>query len=91
MAEVIYLANGEDDPNFAEDEPWIIIDSSDDGRFFGTGASWKTNGDWVGYGSLCENDLTLEKALEAAQAWAVKYNVPRIWVQLKPWRLDMIS
>ncbi|MGC1469503.1 MAG: hypothetical protein WA793_08985 [Sphingorhabdus sp.] len=85
MAEVIYLAEGEDHPAFAEDERWITIDASNDGKFYGTGASWKSSGEWVGYCSLCEDDASLEKALAAAQQWAAKYKVNKIWAQLKPW------
>ena len=55
-----------------------------DGRFFGTGASWKASGEWVGYGSLIEDDISLERALAAAQVWALKYSVPTIWVQVTP-------
>lgn len=36
------------------------------------------------YASLAEDDASLEKALAAARAWAEKYSVPTIWVQLTP-------
>ncbi|HRD46905.1 MAG TPA: hypothetical protein PLF78_10530 [Caulobacter sp.] len=71
-------------PDLGDDERWLTVEASDDGRFFGTGGSWKADGEWVGYGSLAEDDVSFEKALEAAQAWAEKYQVPTIWVQLTP-------
>jgi hypothetical protein len=36
------------------------------------------------YASLAEDDISLERALAAAQAWAERYQVPTIWVQLTP-------
>lgn len=84
MAEVIYLPLNEQIPDLEDLERWLTVEASDDGRFFGTGSSWKASGDWVGYMSLAEDDVSLEKALAAAQAWAEKYQVPTIWVQLAP-------
>ena len=84
MAEVVYLQPDEQMPDSGDDQPWLTIDASDDGRFFGTGSSRKTSGEWVGYGSLAKDDVSLETALAAAQAWAEEYRVPIIWVQLKP-------
>ncbi len=84
MADVIYLPPHEQMPELGDEKRWVTVDASDDGRFFGTGGSWKANGEWVGYGSLAEDDVSLEKALAAAQAWAEKYKVPTIWVQLTP-------
>ncbi len=84
MAAIIYLSPGEQMPDRADDEPWLIVEASDDGRFFGTGAAWKPSGEWVGYGSLAENDGMLSDALAAAQRWAGKYSVPTIWVQTTP-------
>jgi len=84
MAEVIYLTPHEQMPDLGDDHRWLIVEASDDGRFFGSGASWKASGEWVGYGSLVEDDVSLEKALAAAQCWAEKYEVPTIWVQLTP-------
>lgn len=83
MAEVIYLSPHEQTPDLGDDQRWLVVEASDDGRFFGTGSSRKADGEWVGYGSLAEDDVSLESALEAAQAWADKYLVPTIWVQLK--------
>lgn len=85
MADVIYLSCDEDMPDHGADQRWLIIEASDDGRFFGTGGSFKADDKWVGYGSLAESDLSLESALAAAQQWAEKYDVPAIWVQLKPY------
>jgi hypothetical protein len=84
MADIVYLAPDEEMPDVGDDQPWLTIDASPEGLFFGTGASWKADGEWVGYGSLVEDDVSLERALAAAQAWATKYGVPTIWVQLAP-------
>lgn len=84
MAEVIYLQPHEQMPDLGDRQRWIMIDASDDGRFFGTGGSWNVSGEWVGYGSLGEDDISLERAMAAAQAWADKYQVPTIWVQPTP-------
>jgi len=85
MADVIYLSPVEEMPDQGGDRCWLTIEASDDGRFFGSGGSFKANGEWVGYGSLAENDGCLETALAAAQQWAAKYYVPIIWVQLSPY------
>ena len=84
MAAIIYLSPGEQMPDRGDDEPWLIVEASGDGRFFGTGAAWKPSGEWVGYGSLPENDGALADALEAAERWAAKHSVPTIWVQTTP-------
>ena len=84
MAAIIYFSSGEQMPDRADDEPWLIVEASDDGRFFGTGSAWKPSGEWVGYSSLAENDGTLSDALAAAQRWAKKYSVPTIWIQTTP-------
>ena len=81
MAAIIYLSPDEQMPDRGDDEPWLIVEASDDGRFFGSGGAWKPNGEWVGYGSLPENDDTFANALAAAEQWAAKYSVPTIWVQ----------
>lgn len=85
MADVIYLSPDEPMPDFGDDHPWLRIEASDDGRFFGTGSALKETGEWVGYGSLVEDDVSLKAALAAAQKWAAKYRVPTIWIQLSPW------
>lgn len=85
MADVVYLSPDEELPDLDEDQRWLTIEASDDGRFFGTGGSLKGNGEWVGYGSLATHDGSLETALAAAQQWAEKYHVPTIWVQLSPY------
>lgn len=84
MADVIYLSCDEDMPDHGDDQRWLIIEASDDGRFFGSGGSFKADGEWVGYGSLAESDLSLESALAVAQQWADKHDFPTIWVQPKP-------
>ncbi len=84
MVAIIYLLPGEQMPNHRGGEPWLIVEASDDGRFFGTGAAWKPGGEWVGYSSLPENDFALADALAAAERWAAEYGVPTIWVQTNP-------
>lgn len=84
VADVIYLSCDEDMPDHGGDQRWLIIEASDDGRFFGSGGSFKADGEWGGYGSLAESDLSLESALTAAQQWANKHVVPTICVQPKP-------
>lgn len=84
MVEIIYLCASEEKPDAGEDQPWLIVEASSDGHVFGTGAAWKPNGEWVGYCSLSEDDVSLETALAAATEWAIKYGVPIIWVQATP-------
>jgi hypothetical protein len=81
VAEVIYLKPGEEMPDEGDEQRWLLIHPSGDGRFFASGGAWKPTGEWVGYGSLQEDDVSFEKALNAAQEWATKYHVPRIWVE----------
>ena len=81
MVAIIYLLPGEQMPDRGNDEPWVIVEASNDGRFLGSGAAWKPNGEWVGYGSLAENDSALDDAVAAAERWAAKYGVTTIWVQ----------
>lgn len=84
MVEVVSLAPGEDMPDVGDDKPWLIISVTPDGLFFGSGASWKPSGEWVGYRSLAEDDVSLEAALKAAHEWGEKYGVPTMWVHLTP-------
>jgi hypothetical protein len=85
MAVVKYLKPYEPNPVHGEDDPWLLVEAfDDDGKFYGTGASRKPRGEWVGYASLVENDVSLEKALAAAQEWAEKYGVPLIHVRTEP-------
>lgn len=70
-------------PNVDDGDRWLIIEA-DDGKFYGSGSSWKPTGEWVGYGSLAEDDVSLEAALAAAEKWAAKYDVLTVWVQLSP-------
>lgn len=84
MTEIIYLTPDELMPDVGNDQPWLIIEASNDGQFFGSGSSWKASGEWIGYLSLVEDDASLETALAAAQDWATKYGVPTIWVQVTP-------
>ena len=65
-------------------EPWLIVEASDDGRFVGTGRAFKPSGESMFYASLAESDISLECAIGAARQWAIKYRVPRIWVQAIP-------
>jgi hypothetical protein len=83
VASVVYLGPGEEMPDVGDEGRLLIIEAND-GKFYGTGGSWKRSGEWVGYGSLSENDVSLDTALAAAHRWAAKYDVPTIWVQLAP-------
>ena len=80
MVEIIRLTDHADWPAIGEDERWIIVDSDSEGRFRGSGYSWKASGEGVGYLSLIEDDGDLDRALAAALEWATKYAVPKIWV-----------
>jgi hypothetical protein len=44
MVEIVYLQPSEPMPEIPENEPWLIIEASDDGRFFGTGCGFKSSG-----------------------------------------------
>lgn len=79
MTEVIYCDADAPLPILSDDMPWIFVQEQD-GMFLGSGGSWKPCGEWVGYCSLPEDDVSLQLALEAAQEWATSYNVPTIWV-----------
>jgi hypothetical protein len=81
VAAVVYLKRGEEMPDKGDEQRWLRIHPSGDGRFFGSGGSRKQTGEWVGYGSLPEDDVSFEKALKAAQEWATKYDVPTIWIE----------
>ena len=83
VADVVYLAPGEATPDVGEEGRWLVIEADGD-KFHGSGGSWKRDGEWVGYGSLPRDDVSLDAALSAAQKWAGKYGVPTIWVQLEP-------
>ncbi|WP_121114474.1 hypothetical protein [Croceibacterium ferulae] len=84
MVEYHHLHPGEQMPEVADDDPWLIIEASDDGRFFGSGYGFKTSGKGVFYASLPESDVSLEAALAAATEWARERGVPQIWVQTSP-------
>jgi hypothetical protein len=84
MVDVVYLSPGEQMPEAADDEPWLTVEASDDGRFFGSGWGRKPSGEGVFYVSLAENDGSLEAALAAATEWANERGVARIWVQRTP-------
>ena len=78
------MAPGEQMPTLPEEEPWLTVEASDDGRFFGTGYGRKPSGEDVFYVSSVENDGSLEAAIAAAVAWAEKRAVLRVWVQTTP-------
>lgn len=84
MAEIVYLRPDQTMPDLGDDQRWITIEATRDGLFYGTGGSFKMTGEWVGYCSLPEDDVSIELALEAAIVWAQKYAVPTIWIQLDP-------
>lgn len=84
MAEIIYLKPHEVLPILKEEERWLFVEANDEGGFYGSGWSRKPDGESAFYGSLPEDDVNLDKALAAAETWAEKYSVPRIWVQREP-------
>lgn len=84
MVEVIYLRRGEEMPDLPENEPWLIVWASDDGRFFGSGYGLYPSGAGVFYVSLPEDDLALDTAIAAAVSWAEQRDVVRVWVQPTP-------
>ena len=84
MVEIVYLRSGERMPNLRDDEPWLIIDASDGGRFFGSGYGLKPSGEGVFYVSSAESDISLDAAIAAATDWAIERGVRRIWVQPTP-------
>lgn len=84
MVDYIYLQPGEQMPEVTDEDAWLIIEASDDGRFFGTGYGFKPSGEGVFYASLPESDITLVAALAAATKWGEDRGVPRIWVQTTP-------
>jgi hypothetical protein len=84
MVEVVYLTPGEQMPNIGDDQPWLFVEANPTGLFYGSGGALNPMGEWVGYGSLAQDDVSLENALTASLAWAEKYGVPTIWVQSEP-------
>ncbi|WP_126494680.1 MULTISPECIES: hypothetical protein [Sphingosinicella] len=84
MVQYRYLSAGETMPEMADDELWLEIEASFDGRFFGTGCGRKLSGESVFYISLPEDDVNLKTALSAATKWAGEHGVTCIWVQTTP-------
>jgi hypothetical protein len=84
MVDLVYMAPGEQLPTLPDEEPWLSVEASDDGRFFGTGYGRMPSGEGAFYISLAEKDGSLEKAIVAATAWAEEWGVLRIWVQTTP-------
>ena len=84
MVDVIYLRPGEEVPEVPDDEPWLTVEASDDGRFFGSGWSRKPSGENAFYRSQSDDDVTLDAAIAAATKWAEERGVSRIWVQTTP-------
>lgn len=84
MVDVVYLSPGEQMPHVGDDQPWLFVEADGTGLFNGSGGAWRPSGEWVGYGSLAKDDVSLVAALAAAFAWAEKYRVPTIWVQREP-------
>ncbi|MDG2528416.1 hypothetical protein [Caulobacter endophyticus] len=84
MVELIRLKPGEQAPDFSDEEPWLVIEASDDGRFFGTGRGETEDGKTIFYVSLAEDDHDQDRAIAAAERWAVARGVKRICVQAHP-------
>jgi len=81
MVQIVYLKAGESTPDVRDYERWLTIEATSDGLFYGVGVSVNGAGEWVGYSSLPEDDVDLERALKAAKIWAERFDVPTIWVQ----------
>ena len=79
MADIVYLDPDATRPPCADHEPWLYIEEQD-GMYFGSGGAWEQSGEWIGYGSLPEDDVSLERALQAAQKWASRFDIPTIFV-----------
>jgi len=85
MVRLIYLEPHEQHPHIEDDIPRLYVEPfDDDGKFYGSGGARQPTGEWMGYASLPENDISLEKALTAARDWAEKYGVQTIYVRIKP-------
>lgn len=84
MVDIVRLAPGQELPDVPDDQPWLAVEASDDGRFVGTGWGHKSSGECVFYISVAESDLTLEGAVEAAAQWGAEHGVDRVWVQSDP-------
>ncbi|MEL7718827.1 hypothetical protein AAG604_11130 [Citromicrobium bathyomarinum] len=80
MVKIVHLDFDAERPSLGDDERWLFVEQSEEGLFYGSGGSWKPSGEWVGYGSLAENDTDLDRAITAARKWADRYDVPTIWV-----------
>ena len=44
MVEYIYLKPGEQMPEMADEDAWLVVEASDDDRFFGSGYGFKVSG-----------------------------------------------
>ena len=84
MPKLVYLSPGELFQRTDEDEHWLYVHASGDGRFFGSGWARTADRQDAFYVSLAVNDATLERAIAAAMEWARQHDVPCIWVQLLP-------
>ena len=84
MVKIFYLPPGEQTPEVSDDEPWLVVEASDDGRFFGSGWGRQSSGESVFYVSPATSDANLDAAIAAATEWAVERGVSRIWVQTTP-------
>jgi hypothetical protein len=51
MVEYIYLQPDEQMPEMADEDAWLPIEASDNGRFFGSGYGLKASGEGVFYAS----------------------------------------
>lgn len=71
-------------PDIGEDEPWMKVEASSDGLFYGTGMGIKPDGKRVFYISHAENDTSLERALAAAHEWAELRGIQTVYVQKIP-------
>jgi hypothetical protein len=85
MVEVIRIERRAPWPEAKDDEPWLYVEPFDNsGKFYGSGWARKPGGEGIFYASLPEADVSLDRALAAAQEWAQKHNVPVIYLRTAP-------
>jgi hypothetical protein len=84
LVEIVRLEPGQELPDVPDDQPWLAVEASDDGRFVGTGWGYKSGGECVFYISLANSDLSLEAAVEAAVSWGSEHGVDRVWLKTDP-------
>ncbi len=61
--------------------PYIVIERCpEEGAFRATGWGYDENNAWEYYGSYPEDEITVERAIEAATQWGSKHQVTTVYV-----------